>query len=117
MKEKNTETIIGYSGLDIFEECYGYNENACYIADSKASADRFMRVAAFSGEYRVEPVTLSRIMDDFGYSFGEFAMEKQAFERFRAAADAAGIRFHAGPVDFTPELTLVNVEGVKRHQD
>ncbi len=117
MKEKKTETVIGYGGFDLLEECYGYNENACYIADSKASADRFMRKATFGGEYRVEPVTISRVMDDFGYSLGEFAMEKLAFERFRAAADAAGIRFQAGPVDFSPELTLVNVDGVKRHLD
>ena len=30
MTEQN-EPIIGYSGFDVFEECYGYNENACYI--------------------------------------------------------------------------------------
>ena len=117
MKEENTEQVIGYSGFDLIEECYGYNENACYIAHTKACADRFIRKAAFGGEYRVEPVTLSRIMDDFGYSLGEFAMENQAFEKFRAAAYAAGIGFQAGPVDFSPELTLVNVEGVKRHLD
>lgn len=117
MKEKDIEKVIGYSGFDLIEDCYGYNENACYIADTKASADRFMREAAFGGEYRVEPVTLSRIMDDFGYSLGEFAMEKQAFEKFRTAADAAGIRFQADAVDFSAELTLINVEGVKRHLD
>ena len=36
------DPIIGYSGFDVFEECYGYNENACYIADTEASAHRFM---------------------------------------------------------------------------
>ena len=30
------ERIIGYSGFDVFEECYGYNENACYMVDSEA---------------------------------------------------------------------------------
>ena len=116
MTERN-EPIIGYSGFGVFEECYEYNENACYIADTEASAHRFMRVAVFGEEYRIEPVTLSRIMDDYGYSLGEFAMEREAFARFRAGASRAGISFQTGAVDFCPELTLVNVEGVKRHDD
>ena len=40
------EPVIGYSGFDVFEECYGYNEDACYVADTEASANRFMRAAA-----------------------------------------------------------------------
>jgi hypothetical protein len=110
------EPIIGYSGLDLFEECYGYHENACFIADTEASAHQLMRQAAM-GEYRIEPVTLSRIMEDYGYSFGEFAMEAQAFARFRTAAREANVRFESAPVDFCPDLTLVNVEGVQRHDD
>jgi hypothetical protein len=108
--------IIGYSGLDLFEECYGYHENACFVADTEASAHEFMRQAAM-GEYRIEPVTLSRIMEDYGYSFGEFAMEKKAFARFRAAANEAKIQFESAPVEFCPDLTLVNVEGVKPRDD
>jgi len=30
-------TIIGYSAFRLFDECYEYNENACYIADSPES--------------------------------------------------------------------------------
>ncbi len=111
------EPVIGYSGFDVFEECYGYNEDACYLADTEASANRFMRAATLGAEYRIEPVTLSQMMDDYGSSFGEFAMEKEAFARFRAAASDAGIRFDANAVDFCPDLTLVNVEGVKRLSD
>ena len=109
--------IIGYSGFDVFEECYGYDEDACYIADTEAAADRFMKVASVSGEYRIESVTLSRIMDDFGYSLGEFTMETLAFTRFRAAASEAGIRFETSTVDGCPNLTRVNVEDVARHPD
>ena len=76
------EPIIGYSGFDVFEECYGYNEDACYVADTEASANRFMRAATLGTEYRIEPVTLSQMMDDYGSSFGEFAMEKEAFLGF-----------------------------------
>ena len=111
------EPIIGYSGFDVFEECYGYNEDACYVADTEASANRFMRAAALGPEYRIEPVTLSQMMDDYGSSFGEFAMEKKAFARFLAAASDAGIQFDTSAVFLCPDLTLVNVEGVKRHSD
>ena len=111
------ETIIGYSGFEVFEECYGYNENACFIADSEVSADSFMQAAALSGEYRIEPVTLPRIMDDYGYSLGEYAMEREAFARFRAAANEAGVKYQASQVDFGPELTVVEVEGVKVHKE
>ncbi len=114
---KQNEPIVGYSGFDTFEECYGYNENACFIADTEAAAHIFMRDAASGSEYRVVPVTLSQIMDDYGYSLGEFAMEREAFGKFRIAANEAGIRFETEAVDFCAELTLVNVEGVKRHDD
>ena len=114
---QQSKPIIGYSGFDVYEECYGYDEDACYIADTEAAADRFMRVASFSGEYRIEPVTLSRIMDDFGYSFGEFTMETRAFARFRTAATEAGVEYESSVVDGCPDLTRVNVEGVKRHPD
>ncbi len=114
---EQTDPVIGYSGFDVFEECYGYNENACYIADSEPSAHRFMRDDILGGEYRIEPVTISQIMDDYGYSLGEFAMESDAFSRFRRTAREAGIRFRTKTEEFFPGLTLVNVEGVKRHDD
>ena len=114
---EHKESIIGYSGFELLEECYGYNENACYIADTEASAHRFMQDVTLDGKYRIEAVTLSRIMDDFGYSFGEFAMERRAFARFRAAANDAGVQFESSAVDGCPDLTLVTVEGVERHDD
>jgi hypothetical protein len=114
---EHSKAIVGYSGFDLFEECYGYNENACYIADTEATAREFMEVASFSGQYRIEPVTLSRIMDDFGYSCGEFAMEARAFARFRAVASEASIEYQTAAVDGCPDLTVVDVEGVNRHAD
>jgi hypothetical protein len=76
-----------------------------------------MKHAAFGQPYRIEPVTLSRIMADFGSSCGEFAMEQSAFERFRAAADQAGIHYDAEPGDGSPDFMLVNVHGVKFQDD
>ena len=66
-------------------------------------------------EYRIVPVTLSQIMD--GASLGEFAMEKDAFERFRAAATEAGVDFEAKTDSYDPQLFVVTVEGVRRRHD
>ncbi len=34
---KQNEPIVGYGGFDTFEECYEYNEIACFIADTELS--------------------------------------------------------------------------------
>ena len=107
------EAVIGYSGLDRYEETYGYNEDACYIADTEASAHLFMREGVITDDYVVEPVTLSRIMNDYGCSLGEFAMEREAFARFCAAARQAGVSFQTRGIDGLDDLTLVNVDGVR----
>jgi hypothetical protein len=92
---EHKEAIIGYSGFELLEECYGYNENAYYVADTEASAHRFVQDATLDGQYRIEPVTLFRIMDGFGGSFGEFAMERQAF------AWCTGTAYMAHPIQST----------------
>ncbi len=63
------------------------------------------------------PVTLSQIMSDYGASFGEFAMEEEAFNRFRDAATEAGIRFETETDPSDPELIVVTVEGVRKRDD
>lgn len=37
MNKNITKTTIGFSGLDFYEDCYIYNEDACVIADSEDS--------------------------------------------------------------------------------
>jgi hypothetical protein len=103
--------------LDLYEECYAYCENACLIGDSETTARQFTEEATFGQPFRVEPVTLSRIMDDFGYSRGEFAMEQQAFARFQAAAAKAGVQYDQTENSWTPGLVVIHVAGVKRHPD
>ena len=56
-------------------------------------------------------------MNDYGVSAGEFAMEREAFARFREAACEAGIQFEAHALEFALEVMVVNVEGVKSHDD
>jgi hypothetical protein len=114
MTYKQSETVIGYSGLDLSEECYGYNENACFIGDSRAAAKQFMEDSLMgSGDFRIDAVTIEEIMNDFGSSCGEFAMESEAFRRFTAIAALNGIRFEATPFDGDESLMVVEVEGTR----
>jgi hypothetical protein len=38
------DMLIGYSALKIFDECYEYNENACYIADTPGTLEIFWHI-------------------------------------------------------------------------
>ena len=113
-----TFKIIGYSGFDPYEECYEYFENSCYIADTPQSAKNLMK-SSFScvGTYRIDPVTIEQIMDDFGASCGDYAMEKEAFYRFITVAEKENIRFSAKEEDSDIPLIIVEVEGIRISDD
>jgi len=110
---KNTETIIGYSAFKLFDECYEYNENACYIADSPESLKKFLDGAMFAVEdYRTDAVKLSDIIDDYGCSLGEFAMEPKALKRFKQTTD---LKYSVEPYDHyfnkrEPDLFVVDLD-------
>ena len=40
---QQAQTQVGYSVFETFEECYQYNENACFIAATREAADVFRR--------------------------------------------------------------------------
>ncbi len=118
MTYRESGTVIGFSGFDLFEECYEYNEDACYVADTHEAAATFMENAfTGSGNFRIDAVTIADIMNDFGSSCGEFAMESGAFRRFSAIASTNGIRFQATPYDGDESLMVVDVEGAKYPDD
>jgi hypothetical protein len=106
------DPFIGYSGYELSEDAYVYDEDECYIGDTKDSARQFIG-AAYCSEYRIEPVTLSHMMKDFGSSLGHFSMEPEALARFRDAASKEGIVYEMRPLDGDFSLTAVSVEGVK----
>jgi len=67
------DTIIGYSGFDLFEDCYEYFENACYIADTPAAMERLMKDSvACTGKYRIDPVKIDQIMNDYQKTATQF---------------------------------------------
>lgn len=98
--QNNSDMLIGYSALKIFDECYEYNEDACYIADTPVSLKEFLDGAMLSVEdYRIESVSISDILNDFGYSSGEYALEPNALEKFERAAKELEITYTVKPYE------------------
>jgi len=118
MDHREQETLIGYSVFEKFEECYQLNENACFIADSQAGAQTFLKNGyADASDCRIDAVTFADIMLDFGFAGGQYAMESQAFKRFKAIAQLNAVSFTSEPCDGDETLRVVEVDGVKRRQD
>ena len=115
--ENNDNPIIGYSAFILYEECYEYNENACFLADSPESLKEFLKDASFNiNDYRIDPIRLSDIIDDYGCSCGEFAMEPEALKRFEQVPD---MKYTVEPFDdlFSdgePDLFVINIKKKKK---
>ncbi len=118
MGTAENETTIGYSVFETFEECYQYNENACFIADTVQNAQRFL-TAGFTDarDCRVDEIRFGDIMADYGASLGEYAMEDGAFTRFKAIAVHNGVQFNAQPYDGDETLLVVEIDGVSKLDD
>jgi hypothetical protein len=109
-------TIIGYSGFILFEECYEYNENACYIAESEDAAIQFMEDCGYDkSDFRIDAISLNDLQNDYGRSCGEFAMEKSAFEKFQRIAKENEIGFTVDDYDFDPTLKVVELDTYERN--
>ncbi len=118
MDLKEPETHIGYSVFETFEECYQYNENACFIAETRAAAETFLRASCIDpGDCRIDTIRFGDIMKDYGASCGEYAMEREAFLRFKSVAELNGIQFRAEPYDGDEGLLVVAIDGVVRGDD
>ncbi len=112
--EKWAAITIGYSAFRLFDECYEYNENACYIADTPESLRAFLIDAAFSvNDYETVSVILSDMVNDFGCSNWEYALEPGALARFEKVAETSGIGFTVNPdqnsMGMKPEIFIVHV--------
>ncbi|MCP3966538.1 MAG: DUF1186 domain-containing protein [Lentisphaerae bacterium] len=112
--KKNNNPIIGYSAFGLYDECYEYNENACYIADSTESLKEFLQDATFNiNDYRLDTIKLSAIIDDYGCSCGEYAMEPEALKRFKEVVE--GLTYSVEPFDDPfndgePDLFVVHID-------
>lgn len=111
--ENKDNQVIGYSAFRLFDECYEYNENACYIADSPNSLKEFLEGASFNiKDYRIDTIKLNDILDDYGCSCGEFAMEPEALKRFKHVEELTyTVEPYDNPFnDEEPDLFVVNID-------
>lgn len=114
--DNNDNPIIGYSAFILFDECYEYNEDACYIADSQESLKNFLENAMFDiNDYRLDAIKLSDILEDYGCSYGEYAMEPEALKRFKQVSN---IKYTVEPYDDPfnsgePDLFIVNIDQMR----
>lgn len=115
---KKIESHIGFSVFETFEECYQYNENACFIAANQTSAETFMRNGITDPqECRIDSIRFGDIMKDYGRSSGEYAMEREAFSRFKRIAGLNDVEFTAKPLDGDGDFLVVEVDGVAMDDD
>ena len=104
-------SLVGYSVFDSGQECYEYNENACFIAATRDSAQQFLNVACMDPrDGRVDAVSWDDLLRDYGCSCGEYAMEAVAFARFRALAEEHNVSFEVEPYDGDDSLMVVEIE-------
>ena len=101
---------IGYSALIFEEDGYLYNENACYLAESSAVAKQFMSDCGFiDSDFKIVEISLNDLVNDFGCSCGEYAMEKLAYEKFKVIANENGIKHKVEPYEDDPTLMVVKM--------
>jgi hypothetical protein len=111
-----TETVIGYSALERFEECYEFEGEACYIADSPESLRHYLRKAGLPvKDYRLDAVKFAELLNNFGCAFGQYALEAQALARFEEAAKTHGLKYkveeYKDPlVEIAPKIFLVRFD-------
>ena len=90
------DEIVGYSVFELFEECYVYNENECYIVGTEELAVDLMKAYSYSKvECRIDTVTLDDMLKDYGCSSGSFALDLQAYARFVELAKARNLHYEA----------------------
>ena len=90
--------------------CCEYNENACYISNSKDSATQFMKDCGFkNSDFRIDEISMGKLTNDYGCSSGEYAMEELTFEKFTNIADKMGLKYTYEDYEMMPELKVVNL--------
>jgi len=103
--------LMGYSVFDKGQECYEYNENACFIASTRKKAQEFLEVACLDPrDGRVDTVCWDDVLRDYGCSGGQYAMEADAFARFRLVAEEHKVLFEAEAYDGDDSLMVVEIE-------
>lgn len=117
-----TDTVIGYSALEQFEQCYEFDGAACHVADSAENLRRYLANAGLPVKsYRLVPATFADFLQDFGSSSREYAMEPQALARFEQAAKAHGLKYdveeYTDEGELDPKIFIVSFGGWQRDDE
>lgn len=111
MNDESSGVCLGYSVFDTDEECYSCNENACYVAATRESADAFRDACDLPlSSARIDAVSWSDLVSDFGDSSGEYAMEAATYSRFQKLAEQHDVRFEAEAYDRQGSLMVVQID-------
>ena len=118
-----SDDLIGYSAFDPEEECYEYNENECYVADSPESLKKFLANAMLPvGDYRIDEVRISDFLKDYGCSCGSYAFEPEALKRFERIAASNDFEYKVEPYEdyglsVEPKIFIVNFSDWQLSED
>jgi rubredoxin len=105
-REIKTGEIIGYSGIERYDDCYGYDENECFVGDTKARVLEIFEEVSSVKEVRIED-----LRKDFGCSSGRYAFEPEAYKRFKKAAEKEGLKYTLNEEDkYRKPLYIVELE-------
>jgi len=111
MSGDDRTSLIGYSVFDTGQECYEYNENACFIGSTRQAAQEFLEVACMDPrDGRVDAVCWDDLLRDYGCSGGEYAMEAEAFARFQSLAEEHNVSFESEAYEGDDSLMVVEIE-------
>ncbi len=72
---------------------------------------------ADASECRIDEIKFADIMADYGASLGKYAMESEAFARFKTIADRNNVQYVAHPYEGDDSLLVVEIDGVSRLDD
>ena len=110
MTAESEATWVGYSVFDTSQECYEYCEDSCYIAANQQAAKRFLNTSFFPEDCEIHSVSWDELLKDYGCSCGSYAMEPEAFERFKSLALQHGVTFEVEPFDGDVSIMVVEID-------
>jgi hypothetical protein len=90
---KLPELFVGYSALDRDEDCFEYEEDSCYVADSLTAINAYIQGASLPlRRYLMTPVSFEDLQTEFAGT-NRFAFEPAAFARMKQFAHERGVSF------------------------
>ncbi len=60
-------------------------------------------------DYQVNKMLFKDVLNDYGCSCGEYAMESVAYDKFKQVAETNNIEFTVKPFYLDPTLMVVNI--------